>query len=256
MTDAESREALNSAAMEETARKSRRAMCRALAAAFERTGQLLRTSGHLSGPQRVDGTSPFGNGDDRLVALGYLGETAAALIAGGVELIERENPYAVAALNRQLVEVEYLTWAFAEDQEEASSWLRATKSERLQHWQPRHLYGRSQGRFRGRDYQEHCEVGGHPTPVGMRTVFGPGAHPSAEIILYETANHGLSTWSYLLSAIDAHCQSDGSDSAHLVPQELAEALQAAEARWREADRLPAVWPAPSVDSASDHPSSR
>jgi hypothetical protein len=252
MTDDERRETLRHAAMEESARKSRRALCRALAAAFEHTGMLLRTSGHLFGPQRVDGTSPFGNGDDGLVALGYLGETAAALISGGVELIERDNPYAVAALNRQLVEVEYLTWAFAEDDEEASSWLRATRSERLQRWQPRHLYYHSQGRFRGRDYQEHCEVGGHPTPLGMRTVFGPGANTSAEIILYETANHGLSAWSYLLTAISARCQSDGSDMARLVPQELADALRVEQGRWRETDRLPAAWRTPSANSASDH----
>ena len=254
MTDDERREALDSAAMEETARMSRRAMCRALAAAFERTGQLLHTSGHLFGPQRVDGTSPFGNGDDRLVALGYLGQTAAALISGGVESIERDNSYAAAALNRQLVEVEYLTWAFAEDDEEASAWLRATKAQRLQRWQPRHLYDRSQGRFRGRDYQEHCEVGGHPTPVGMRTVFGSGAKTTAEIIVYETANHGLSAWSYLISAISARCQSDGSDMAHLVPQDLTEELRVAQANWREADRLPVVWLVPSVKGTSDHAS--
>ena len=248
MATDELREALNLAAMDETARETRRAVCRALATAFQRTGLILRTAGHLFGPQRVDATSPFDNGDDRLVALGYLGETATALIVGAVDLIERENPYAVAALNRQLVEVEYLAWAFAEDQEEASSWLRSTRSERRQRWQPRHLRDRSQGRFRGQDYQEHCEVGGHPTPEGLRTVFGPGATASAEIILYETANHGASAWSYFLAAIATHCRNNGGEPADLVPHEPAEALWAAQTRWREADRLPAVWKTPS-DSA-------
>ena len=110
----ESREALHLAAMDKSAHEARLSMCHALATAFQQTGLALRTAGHLMGPERVDGTSPFGNGDDQLVALGYLGETAAALIVGAAELIDRDNPYAAAALNRQLVEVEYLAWAFAE----------------------------------------------------------------------------------------------------------------------------------------------
>jgi hypothetical protein len=244
MADDELRDALTLAAMDETARETRQAVCRALAAAFERTGLILRTAGHLFGPQRVNGTSPFGNGDDRLVAMGYLAETAKSLIVGAAELIENDNPYAAAALNRQLVEIEYLAWAFAEDQEEASSWLRSTPAERRQRWQPRHLRDRSHGRFRGQDYQEHCEVGGHPTPDGMRTVFGPAAAASAEIILYETANHGVSAWSYFLSAIATHCRNNGGEPADLVPRELAEALRTAEARWRETDQLPATRKAP------------
>jgi hypothetical protein len=152
-------------------------LCEALSAGFQHTGESLRIAGHLFGPQRVDGTSPFGNGDDRLVALGYLSGTAAALLSGAIELLERNNLYAAAALNRQLVEVEYLVWAFAEDQDEAAAWLRSGRHERQQRWQPRHLRDRSDGRFRGEDYAEHCELGGHPTPPGCRVLLARGMRP-------------------------------------------------------------------------------
>lgn len=31
-------------------------------------------------------------------------------------------------------------------------------------WMPRHLWSKSEGRFGAKDYQDHCERGGHPTP--------------------------------------------------------------------------------------------
>lgn len=235
------RESLAVAAKEDAAQEARRDLCHALAIGFERAGQILRTSGHLFGPQRVDGTSPFGNGDDQLVALGYLGETAAALIAGAAELIERGNLYAAAALNRQLVEVEYLNWAFAEDQEEAAAWLRSTRQERMTRWQPKHLRDRSQGRFRAKDYWEHCDVGGHPTPKGLRALLATDAAITAEIIVAETANHGASAWEYVKSAVAIHCQGHQLEPITLIPSESAEAVDAAMAQWRRIDRLAVVW---------------
>jgi hypothetical protein len=143
---------LLAAASDHEAISARRAVCRKLVTAFNQSGTSLRTVGNLTGPQRVDGSSPFDNGDDGLVALGYLSETAASLISGAVELFDDGNLYACAALNRQLVEVEYLAWAFAEDQDEATSWLRSSREARINRWQPRHLRQRSKGRFRASDY--------------------------------------------------------------------------------------------------------
>lgn len=235
------RESLAAAAKDDAARDARRAVCFALSVGFERAGQALRTCGHLVGPQRVDGTSPFGNGDDGLVALGYLGETGAALITGAAELIERGNLYAAAALNRQLVEVEYLTWAFAEDQDEAADWLRSTRQERMNRWQPKHLRDRSRGRFRAKDYWEHCEVGGHPTPKGLRALLAGDAATTAEITMAETANHGTSAWQYVKSAVAIHCQNHQLEPTALISGESAEAVEAAAAQWRQTDRLAVLW---------------
>lgn len=235
------RRALLDAAQDREARQSRRDLCEALNPGFRRTGEMLRAAGSVLGSQRLDGSSPFGNGDDRLVALGYLSETGAALVGGAVDLIEARNLYAASALNRQLVEVEYLMWAFAEDQEEAASWLRSTQQDRQQRWQPRHLRQRSQGRFRGEDYGEHCEMGGHPTPRGVRALFSGDASSTMEIIVSETANHGVSAWKYLLLATVVFAHRHGWDPMTLVPDELAKAVGAAEARWRGADRVIDIW---------------
>jgi len=124
------------AAQDSAALVARREVCRALATGFEQLGDSLLVHGHLFGPQRVDGTSPTGNGDDRLVALGYLSKTAGALIRGALSLTLAGNCYASSALNRQLVEVEYLAWAFVEDQEEASNWLRSSNQQRLDRGNP------------------------------------------------------------------------------------------------------------------------
>jgi hypothetical protein len=79
-------------------------------------------------------------------------------------LLDNGNLYAAAALLRQLVEVEYLAWAFAEDDEEAAAWLRSTKEERTKFWQPRltSLGKRSAGRFKG-GFLQH-----HPVPLFHR----------------------------------------------------------------------------------------
>ncbi len=79
MDDDALRFALRDAADDGSARTGRREVCSALTTGFERLGDTLRVCGHIVGPQRVDGTSPFGNGDDRIVALGYLSRTAGAL---------------------------------------------------------------------------------------------------------------------------------------------------------------------------------
>ncbi len=156
------------------------------------------------------------------------------LVGGAFELALHGNGYAASALNRQLVELEHLAWAFAEDQQEAASWLRSSNDERRSCWQPHHLRERSEGRFRGADYSNHCEVGGHPTPPGMRQLLA-GDPVIAEIIISETASHGTSGWDYLLLAVTVL------DAADIVPADEANAVKTAEALWRRHERLGLTW---------------
>lgn len=214
-------------------------MAVALTDVLQRAGDQLHVGGFLIGPDRAAGTSAWGNGDDALVGLARLCQTAAALVAGATSLLAAGNGYAASALNRQLVEVEYLAWAFGEDEEEARSWLRSSKQERLQRWQPRHLRERSAGRFRGSDYGEHCEYGGHPTPDGCRTLL-TADDVQLEILLYEVLHHGWSAWQYLLLAVVQHELRVGADPKHLVPEDLARAAGDAEAGWRAVERLSPV----------------
>lgn len=229
------------AAEDAKARVARRQACETVTTGFERLGESLRVAGNLFGPQRVDATSPFGNGDDGLVALGYLSEAAAALLGGARALLERGNLYSGSALLRQLVEVEYLAWAFAEDEGEAQSWLRSSQGERRNLWQPRHLRDRSQGRFRGSDYGRHCEIGGHPSPPGVRVLLGGDRTLTAEPLLSDTVNHGFSAWHYMLAGVEAACYKRLTDTQHLIPERSARAVRDAERRWLHDDHLRIVW---------------
>jgi hypothetical protein len=149
-----------------------------------------------------------------------------------VALLRAENLYGAAALLRQIVEVEYLTWAFDEDAEEAKVWLRSSSEERRDLWQPRHLRKRSQGLFRGRDYSFHCEYGGHPTPEA--TTLLPDHSNRGPSVLYwiDLAGHATSAWDYAQSASGKLGYGDALD-------ELAadRGLPDAMSRWRETDSL-------------------
>ena len=142
-----------------------------------------------------------------------------------------------SALNRQLVEVEYLSWAFAEDQSEAASWLRSSREERLQFWQPRHVRSRSAGRFRSTDYASHCDLGGHPTPEGARALIGAERNQDTiiEVLFLETATHGISAWDYLVCAV-GELWPEGQIS-FLVSDSVISTIEAARTGWRVHDHL-------------------
>jgi hypothetical protein len=99
-------------------------------------GQLLHVTGNIIGPGRVDGSSKQGNGDDETVAVGALLQVGGELILGAVHLFASGQNYAGAALVRQLVEVEYLMWAFAENPKDAKKWLDSTPAERQRFFRP------------------------------------------------------------------------------------------------------------------------
>ncbi len=236
------RVALLDAASDPAAATARRSLCRALPDALRSTGRTLIVTGHFIGPERADRSSPSGNGNDLLVALGLLCETVAALVEGVGTLLTAGNYYAAGALARQLVEAEYLAWAFSDDQDEAKNWLRSTDEERRQRWQPRHLRQRSAGRFRGKDYAEHCEFGGHPTPDGCRLLLSAeGATFNHELLLFETAQHASSAWFYLLLAIVVQAVAFAVDASDLVDDKAAKRVGAAEAEWRNCETLADVW---------------
>lgn len=234
------RSALRAALRDSDAQQSRRALGGALEGGFADLGPKLREMGNIFGQDRVEQTSPFGNGSDWVVALGYVCELAASLISGAMLLIEAENAYGAAALTRQLVEVEYVSWAFAEDHAEAAAWLRSNRDERLQRWQPRHLRQRSEGRFRGEDYGTHCEMGGHPTPEGARVLIGGGVQVG-EVVLQEVVMHGLSTWRYLCLAVETSSHDDGGTWAALIDPNLNRSITECEAALKSVDEFSTIW---------------
>lgn len=196
------RERLIRASGHPIAHEARRRLNAALHGGLDDAGQRLRIAGYMIGDHGAQATSPFGNGDDRVMAVGYFASTGAALIDRTVGLLDSGNLYAAAALTRQLVEVEYLTWAFSDDQAEAQTWLRSTLEERRSYWSPASLRKRSRGRFPPRDYSTHCEIGGHPTPPGMRHLINGDVRTAGEVVLRETVHHGHNIWTQVVAASD------------------------------------------------------
>lgn len=203
----------------------------ALIAGLKWAGDVLRVVGTMVGPRPANGDIR----DPRLVGIGYVANTSGELLRGTLVAVDDLNPYAASALLRQVVEAEYLAWAFAEDREEAASWLESTHQDRLARWQPRHLRERSGGRFRGIDYARHCERGGHPTPAGCRDLInGPPAVGCAGLVA-DSLLHGRSTWHYLMDAVDQHDLLLGNDPGTLLPFDGRRAAHNAVQSWWEFD---------------------
>jgi len=215
---------------DEDGRTSRVSCCSDLAAAMTKLGQILWAGGWMIGSDRVSGDSPFRFGSDATVGLATVAQVGGELLNGIGVLLPPGNRYAAMALVRQLVEVEYLAWAFAQNHPEAATWLRSTRDERVKIWQPRHLRDRSNGRFGKEDYQQHCDRGGHPTPDAVRLLPGHTRRIPIDACWLEAAVHGTSIWHYLTTATLY-------EGYQRILTDLPEAAAAAESisRWRAAD---------------------
>lgn len=239
MTDI-GRDRILAAARDAVAGSYRRAVASALSTLLGELGDRLRALAMFK-TQPVGPINWQASKDDQLVAIAHLCETGAALINGAADLLQNGNVYAASALNRQLVEVEYLAWAFANDPDEATTWQVSSKEERLKRWQPRHLRDRSGGKFRGSDYAEHCEIGGHPTPDGMTNLLHGDRETMSGVIAYESAHHGSSVWDYLLLATAQVLMEREFDPAALIDGEAAQKFVALKDEWDGQDDLGDAW---------------
>jgi hypothetical protein len=103
---------------------------------FAQVGTLLHLSGNIIGPDRKAGTSPFDHGSDETVAVSLLLQIASQLLSASTDLFQDGRSYAAAALVRQMVEVEYLAWAFETRDHDAERWLRSNERERQDFFRP------------------------------------------------------------------------------------------------------------------------
>jgi hypothetical protein len=158
-----------------------------------KTGRdFMAVGGVLSRPIEADEETK-----DSIYAVGLLLQTAGELAVAAGRLLSDGEHYAGAALVRQVVEIEYLTWTFKEGHRSASKWLQSTHSERMNAFSPRELRKTSKGRFLNQDYQHHCEQGGHPVPRGSFLLAGasPG---SAQLLLVDLMCHCWRTWDQIV----------------------------------------------------------
>lgn len=137
----------------------------------------------------------------RLLPAGLVGAIGGELVATTAYLAIGRWAYGGASLVRQLVEVEYLSWATTNDSEDAWDWFTSDREARLQRWQPGKIRQRSEGRFPNTDYHDHCEAGGHPVPGPAMQILD-NRDIWVEVVLYEAALHGSAIWHYLLRAVE------------------------------------------------------
>jgi hypothetical protein len=163
--------------------------------AFQDVGQMLHVFGHILGVDRKSGLSPFGHGDDEKVGIALLLQIASQIISASTQLLQDGRAYVGSALIRQLVEVEYLAWAFETRDAEAARWLRSDKRERQDFFAPRILRAAADGKFRAKDYSYHCEMGGHPTPFAASLLRND--HEINQLMLGDMVSHARNIWVHL-----------------------------------------------------------
>jgi hypothetical protein len=163
---------------------------------FIEVGQELHAIGNIFGTDRREGLSPFGNGSDEMVAVSLLFRIAGQLMSAISDLFRDGRAYAAAALVRQMVEIEYLAWAFQARDKDAERWLRSTREERESFFSPRKLRGAANNRFRSKDYGYHCELGGHPVP-GSSLLLSNDA-TTAQLLLSDLLGHTGRIWDSFL----------------------------------------------------------
>jgi hypothetical protein len=230
---------IRAAAEDEAQDEAARDALDALASGFKSLEQSMQI-GHLWYAQlrhpKSDSTDTREVPEDFFIALGLLSGTAACLVSGAASLLADGNFYGAAALTRQIVELQYLAWAFENDLDEVKEWYTSTKKDRIEGWTPRRLLKKAGDRFPGKDYGRHCERGGHPTPEGMRDLLYGDVVISSAFGRYEVLTHGYSAWRYAITAVDALCARYGVDPILALPDAL-DATDAAWDRYSEMEKL-------------------
>lgn len=202
---------------------------------FSMAGNELHVAGHILGSDRVRGLSKAGHGSDEVVAVSLLLRVAGQLVSASTDLFRDGRQYAAAALLRQLVEVEYLAWAFDARDQDAERWLRSTQEERRDFFAPAKLRAAAQGKFRAKDYGYHCEMGGHPVP--RASILLGNDRVIAQLLLSDLLGHTGRIWDHLLD------WSVGQSFAFPL-QSRKEAMYADYKAWKAIDELARLPPPP------------
>jgi hypothetical protein len=206
------------------------------AATFNRVGDELHAVGHIFGPDRVNRASPGGHGSDEIVAVALLLRIGGQLVSASADLFADGRHYAAAALLRQLVEIEYLAWAFQTRDKDAERWLRSTREERESFFKPAKLRKASDGRFRGKDYGYHCELGGHPVPGSFILLRRDVA--ISQLLLSDLLGHAGRIWDHVVDWAEGNSWS----VPIIIPHR--EEMLGRYTEWKEADTLTDLPPPP------------
>jgi hypothetical protein len=188
--------AARAAAEDKVLAKMRIALAEFTAVTFSQVGDELHAIGHVFGTDRINGHSPGGHESDEIVAVSLLLRIGGELTSAIADLFADGRQYAAAALLRQMVEIEYLAWAFQTRDKDAERWLRSTREERESFFKPSKLRQASNGKFRGKDYGYHCELGGHPVPGSFILLNKDVA--LGQLLLSDLLGHTGRIWDHVL----------------------------------------------------------
>jgi hypothetical protein len=169
------------------------------------------------------------------VAVSMLLHIAAQLTSASNDLFADGRHYAAAALLRQLVEVEYLAWAFETKDQEAQRWLRSSAEERWKFFTPAKLRQAAGGTFRSKDYSYHCEMGGHPVPDSALLL--AGRQQTAQLLLSDLLGHTGRIWDHLLRWSALHPRA-------IAVHQRRETMYLAYSAWQQIDQLIQLPPPP------------
>ena len=191
------REAISRHALDVDQINLRESLAEFAAHQMSKVGSEIALMGNIIGEDRLHGASSTGNGSDELAGMGLLLQIAGELTATSASLFASRHTYSAASLLRQLVEVEYLAWAFDTRDKDAERWLRSSNEERQQFFKPAKLRAASEGKFRGKDYGYHCEMAGHPTPTGQ--ILLANDLMSTQLLLSDLLGHVGRIWDHAVS---------------------------------------------------------
>lgn len=93
---------------------------------FTQVGEELYAVAHVLGPGQIIRLTPSRHGTDQIDAVSLLLRIAGQLTSASASLVADGRHYAAAALVRQIVEVEYLAWAFQARDKDAERWIQST----------------------------------------------------------------------------------------------------------------------------------
>ena len=186
-TDSSSAEWLRRFALDPDLCSTRKTTIIGVSGSLEEFGIKLQALGNAD-EAAFDVSLTDGGDHEAVLAVGVLTRIAAELVGVSGRLLSGSHHYAGAALLRQVVEIEYLTWAFANNERDAVDWLNSTHRERMSLFTPARLRDISDGRFNTRDYQHHCEQGGHPVPLAA-ILLGGLNKGSAQVRLVDLLLH-------------------------------------------------------------------
>lgn len=135
---------------------------------------------------------------DAVLAMNTLADftfTIARVGSSIYDMARQNHTYSALALLRQVVEFEYLLWAFHQYPGSINEWALSSRENREQVWSPSAIRSRAGTEFRRADYTAHCEIGGHPTPDGIVRAYPDTPYAP---IHADLASHLHSIWTMLV----------------------------------------------------------